>query len=586
MTPADTISDGILPPGAPPGGNSPDRENTAFSNDVVLEALQRIKTSTGFDAPDRSRRLLEYIVKEVLDGRGNRIKAYSIATEVLERPSSFDPQKDPIVRIEAARLRRALEHYYLTDGLNDPVVIDIPKGGYVATFKVREPKPAAEGSKGVSHGGAGRNRVVAAFVILTVMTALYLAFDFHGWRRSEQAAPDQRLVHLLPGVVIKPLVDLTKADGSDILVQGLTERIIERTSRFRDLTVIASDGTTAKPRIETARYEFGGMVRVVDENLLVQTRLVDRTDGRVLWADTLESSLKAGRLFSVEAEISNQIAAKIGEPNGIIFKTDRKSAIETPPENWDAYLCMLHAYAYRATFAAKEHAEVRSCLESAVSSYPDFATAWALLSLTYVDEVRFQLPGSQEDGGVLTRAYQAANRAIDLDPTNIRGQQALMMTLFFRKEYDAAIAVGKNALSLNPNDMEFKGDYGFRLALSGNWEEGCKLVREALDSSGRKIGYHKIALSLCQYFKNDIKSAADLIVEASAIDNANYHIIAATILAEAGRTGEADESRRWLQQNASGQLPTLLPELPRRLIRPEDRARFAESMRKAGFDLP
>jgi len=58
-------------------------------------------------ATDRLRRLLEYLVTETLDGRGNRIKAYSIATEVFGRPSSFDP-KDPIVRIEAARLRRQI----------------------------------------------------------------------------------------------------------------------------------------------------------------------------------------------------------------------------------------------------------------------------------------------------------------------------------------------------------------------------------------------------------------------------------------------------------------------------------------------
>lgn len=161
-----------------------------------------------------------------------------------------------------------------------------------------------------------------------------------------------------------------------------------------------------------------------------------------------------------------------------------------------------------------------------------------------------------------------------------------MMTLFFRKNFEAAIAVGRTALSLNPNDMEFKGDYGFRLALSGNWEEGCKLVREALDTSGRKIGYHKIALSLCHYFKNDLETAADLMIEAEAIDNIGYHIMAAAILAEAGRTAEAAESRRWLEQNASGQFPALLLELPERLVRPEDSSRFIKSLRKAGFDIP
>lgn len=72
----------------------------------VLEQLARISGSSALQATDRSRRLLDYLVKEVLAGRKARIKAYSIATEVLGRAPSFDPQKDPIVRIEAARLRR------------------------------------------------------------------------------------------------------------------------------------------------------------------------------------------------------------------------------------------------------------------------------------------------------------------------------------------------------------------------------------------------------------------------------------------------------------------------------------------------
>lgn len=168
----------------------------------------------------------------------------------------------------------------------------------------------------------------------------------------------------------------------------------------------------ARPPVEATRYDFGGTVRIIGENLVVQTRLVDRTDGRVLWADNLDARLKAGQLFGVESEIANQIAAKIGEPNGIVFKADRYSAAGAPPEDWDAYLCVLHAYAYRAAFADKDHAPVRSCLESAVAAHPGFAKAWALLSLTYVGEFSFLHPDSQDNAvPALTRAYQAAARA-------------------------------------------------------------------------------------------------------------------------------------------------------------------------------
>jgi hypothetical protein len=71
---------------------------------------------------------LAYVVEESLAGRADRIKAYSIATTVFGRDASFDPQSDPIVRVEAGHLRRALERYYLGAGREDPVEITIPRG--------------------------------------------------------------------------------------------------------------------------------------------------------------------------------------------------------------------------------------------------------------------------------------------------------------------------------------------------------------------------------------------------------------------------------------------------------------------------
>ena len=100
----------------------------AGTQEQIQNALARILSSDGFSASARNRRLLEYVVGETLAGRADRIKAYTLATVVFERGPDFDPQLDPVVRLEASRLRKALEHYYLTAGKDDPVRIDIPKG--------------------------------------------------------------------------------------------------------------------------------------------------------------------------------------------------------------------------------------------------------------------------------------------------------------------------------------------------------------------------------------------------------------------------------------------------------------------------
>jgi len=99
-----------------------------MSASKVRAELRRITSSDDFDASQRNRQFLEYVVEETLAGRSDRIKAYTIATIVFGRDDSFDAQIDPIVRIEASRLRRSLERYYLTTGAEDRLWITIPKG--------------------------------------------------------------------------------------------------------------------------------------------------------------------------------------------------------------------------------------------------------------------------------------------------------------------------------------------------------------------------------------------------------------------------------------------------------------------------
>jgi len=100
-----------------------------LSEDVIHPQLDRILTSPDFDAPERVRRFLAFIVQETLAGRADRLKAYTIAVEVFGRGADFDNMNDPVVRIEAGRLRRALERYYLLGGRSDPLVIEVAKGG-------------------------------------------------------------------------------------------------------------------------------------------------------------------------------------------------------------------------------------------------------------------------------------------------------------------------------------------------------------------------------------------------------------------------------------------------------------------------
>jgi len=117
------------------GKGSGHRNPEGIPADLIQAQLERIIASSAFDGSRRNCAFLRFVVEETLAGRGDRIKAYTIGTSVLQRDAGFDPQADPIVRIEASRLRRSLERYYLIVGKDDPIRIDIPKGGYLASFQ-------------------------------------------------------------------------------------------------------------------------------------------------------------------------------------------------------------------------------------------------------------------------------------------------------------------------------------------------------------------------------------------------------------------------------------------------------------------
>ena len=105
---------------------------------AIREQLVRILNSGPFHQSQRRQRFLEYLVNETLAGRGERLKAYNVALEVFERPETFDPVIDPLVRIEAARLREKLREYYGTDGQDDVIHIDLPKGTYAPLIEFQE----------------------------------------------------------------------------------------------------------------------------------------------------------------------------------------------------------------------------------------------------------------------------------------------------------------------------------------------------------------------------------------------------------------------------------------------------------------
>src|SRR5204862_1738411 len=100
----------------------------------VAGQLNRILTSKAFRQADRLKRFLSFIVEETLAGRGERLKEFVVGVEVFGKPASFDPRNDPIVRVQARRLRTQLTRYYREEAAEGELLIELPKGGYAPSF--------------------------------------------------------------------------------------------------------------------------------------------------------------------------------------------------------------------------------------------------------------------------------------------------------------------------------------------------------------------------------------------------------------------------------------------------------------------
>lgn len=101
---------------------------------AILGALDALLESPSLRLSERNRRFLSFVVNQTVAGQADRIKAYLIGVDVFGRDETFDPNLDPIVRIEATRLRSALTAHYETSGADLPVRISIPPGSYVPAF--------------------------------------------------------------------------------------------------------------------------------------------------------------------------------------------------------------------------------------------------------------------------------------------------------------------------------------------------------------------------------------------------------------------------------------------------------------------
>ena len=332
-----------------PSPSNQEAEDAPPTDEAVRAQLARILGSDDFAQSTRIKGFLGFVVEEALAGRGERLKEYSIATQVFERDESFDPQTNTIVRVEAGRLRRRLERYYLTQGRDDEVRIDLPKGSYVPLFRrQRKAQPPSQPSQ-----EAAPQPIDAAF-----------------------ALPSG------PSIAVLPFENLSGDPGQAFFADGITEEIINDLTRFPDLRVIARHSTFKYKgqhvdirevgRDLGVRYVLEGSVRKGGDLLRVTGQLIDAADGSHLFSENYDRDLSAQNILEIQDDISDRIVAAVGQPYGVMARAGARQARAKASHTLDAYDAVLRFYEYWFEHSPERHAAVRSALLRAVELDPGY----------------------------------------------------------------------------------------------------------------------------------------------------------------------------------------------------------------------
>jgi TolB-like protein/Flp pilus assembly protein TadD len=483
------------------------RENTGssairapYSQDEVKEELRHLLSSKTFEGAEAHKRFLQFAVEQTLAGSSHEVKEFTLGVHVFNRGASFDPRLDPIVRVEARRLRSRLAKYYQTEGEDDPLRIELPSRGYVPAFRdrgahaaIRETQPVPLTDASALVGRLDSSTPVASAASLKSPKGFQiLRNQFSGkWRwalgvlllggiglyAGSKILRDSRS-SLSPSIAVIPFQNLGDVKDESFS-DGLTEELINSLGRVQGLHVVGRtsafqfrsksiDVREIGKRLNVRTVLEGG-VRIYGDQLRITAELVDTTNGYSVWSSSYERNFEDA-LF-VQRDISEAIVStlqetlsKMGTPPELKFSPAKASPVKV--EAYRDYLRGLYFWNKQTTQSIEM---AKSYFEKAIALDPNQAPFYTGLARCYVNLPSFS---SQRARDVLPKIRELTFKALELDGSSPEAHIDLAYVSFLQYDWAAAEAEFKRGLELGPGDPIAHYWYATYLLNVGRLEEG------------------------------------------------------------------------------------------------------------------
>jgi hypothetical protein len=532
-----------------------DRSFCEHIDQVEAQAeIDRLLSDCRFQSPERNKSFLRFIASEFFEGRAEAIKAYAIAVDVFGRPTNFDPSVDPIVRIEATRLRAALTQYYGAHGSDTGIRVDLPRGRYVPVFTRMVPNdmsslPAETTDPEVSdHTASVEVNSVRRFwgasmglaltwLLLGIGIATYaLTIGLHAWNQNSLRQ--------------KPLISM-KLDGDgdlserevekfrDYLTVAISQFQTVRLASSGDHVVTASMGELTAPKLVSA---LRGQ-RVADDYRVTLKYEGKGSQGSVWWQVTAVSSgevLLSGiehalgsdpGSFPSSQSLANRLARTLVGTHGVINTMETLHELDAPSLGNG---CVLRAIAAGDRGDEAGIVDARSCLEQTLTIAPNDAGAKAELAIVLLAQDPVEAPTD-----LSARSYKLAADAVKLSPFSHRNKYALMMSQFRAGQIEAAIETGYAAMALNPNSIDVTARLGLYLFTAGRWEEGAGLAMRSAKMEQNAASDSLLTRALNAYRLGRFEEALALSKQLKISDDYAVHAVQAAAAGQLSRTDDA-----------------------------------------------
>src|SRR5262245_6944351 len=415
---------------------------------AIREQLGRTLNSAPFQHSRRRQRFLEYIISETLAGRGERLKGYNIALAVFDRTETFDSNIDPTVRMEAGRLRDRLREYYETDGRDDPVRIELPKGTYIPLIEFR-PAPARDPRP--ARAAPIKQLMLAGAVLLIITASLW---GLSSWF-SAPSLPEK------PSIAILPFYNIGAEPQWERFADGITGDIIADLSHHKSFIVIARGSTEVYKRKPTdirqigrdlnVKYVMEGSIQSFGERIRVTAQLIEAASGHQVWSERYDRPVDD--LFSVQNEVTQRIAATLDGMEGAVAEAERRLLRRKPPANLSAYDTLLLADgSYYAQVTKENLLKAEDLYRKALKLDPQLARAYVGLVAVQAYLIDYGFAPSIEEA--LSKMMEAGEKAVQFDPDDGLTHLVLGVAYQYRGKWPQALAEFDKAEALSPSDAD------------------------------------------------------------------------------------------------------------------------------------